>query len=65
MENENVEFVCLMIDIDYFKCVNDEYGYVKGDVVLVGVVVFLRKIFCEMDLICCYGGEEFCVVLFN
>lgn len=53
----------LMVDIDFFKSVNDRYGHPCGDRVLTEVARVLRMSVREIDLIGRYGGEEFCVVL--
>lgn len=52
----------LMIDIDYFKKVNDSFGHQAGDTVLVGVVGLINDKLRETDLIARYGGEEFCLL---
>ena len=54
-----------IIDIDYFKQINDKYGHVVGDVVLKEFSCFLKKIFSEDDVIIRYGGEEFVVLIKN
>ena len=54
---------CLMVDIDHFKSVNDRFGHATGDAVLQQVGATLRKAVREADLVCRYGGEEFCVLL--
>ena len=53
----------LMIDIDYFKSVNDKYGHLVGDKVLKEVARCLQSQAREMDRVCRYGGEEFAVLL--
>jgi two-component system, cell cycle response regulator len=53
----------LIIDIDYFKAINDSYGHDAGDEVLRNFSERLRKNVRGMDLVCRYGGEEFVVVL--
>ncbi len=53
----------LMIDIDRFKLVNDEYGHEAGDEVLRGVANLLTNFFREMDIVARYGGEEFTAIL--
>jgi len=58
-------FSVLMIDIDYFKKVNDEFGHPVGDEVLKSVAGELQKISRPFDVVVRYGGEEFCVVVFN
>lgn len=53
----------IMIDIDYFKIFNDNYGHVQGDRCLQQVAKTMRRYFRRAgDLIARYGGEEFCVV---
>lgn len=53
----------LMLDIDYFKTVNDKYGHVVGDEVLRTVAGFLQSAVRSVDIVARYGGEEFVVVL--
>jgi diguanylate cyclase (GGDEF)-like protein len=54
-----------MIDIDYFKRVNDSKGHVEGDRVLTAVAACLASTFRSSDYVCRYGGEEFTVILPN
>ena len=56
---------CIMIDIDNFKRVNDEYGHAGGDAVLHGVASLLKGELREVDIISRYGGEEFTIILFE
>jgi len=52
-----------MMDVDFFKNYNDNYGHVRGDKVLRGVGKVLRQVFGRStDIIARYGGEEFAVV---
>lgn len=53
----------LMIDIDYFKGINDRYGHHAGDKVIVDIVQMCKSRLRETDLIGRYGGEEFAVLL--
>jgi len=54
---------CIMLDIDHFKSVNDNYGHAAGDDVLKGIAKTLKSIKRDTDTIGRYGGEEFCVIL--
>lgn len=54
----------LLIDIDYFKPINDKFGHLAGDACLKSLSVLLRnKIKRETDVIARYGGEEFAIIL--
>jgi diguanylate cyclase (GGDEF)-like protein/putative nucleotidyltransferase with HDIG domain len=52
-----------MVDVDHFKRINDRYGHSVGDQVLQHIAERLRSLVRDCDLICRYGGEEFCVLL--
>lgn len=56
-------FSFLMLDIDFFKQVNDKYGHLVGDAVLREAAKVIRESVRQMDLVGRYGGEEFGVVL--
>ena len=53
----------VMLDIDHFKAVNDNYGHAVGDVVISSVAMLLRQRLRHSDIIGRYGGEEFVAVL--
>lgn len=54
----------LMLDIDHFKQINDEYGHLMGDRCLVMVAGILKKMVSRpTDVVCRYGGEEFILLL--
>ncbi len=53
----------LIIDLDHFKQVNDEYGHPNGDLVLVKVALSLRGHSREESIVARIGGEEFAIVL--
>jgi len=53
----------LMIDIDFFKKVNDTYGHLVGDVVLREIARLIMESIREIDFAARYGGEEFSVIL--
>ena len=56
-------FGFVMIDIDHFKAVNDNYGHMIGDRVIKNMSQLLRKRLRKNDVIGRYGGEEFAVIL--
>jgi len=55
----------LMIDIDYFKNVNDTYGHQAGDIVLISLTKKLKNSIRESDILARVGGEEFAILLYN
>lgn len=55
----------VMIDLDHFKKVNDEYGHLAGDEVLKRSVAILQGCLRREDLLVRFGGEEFCILLPN
>ena len=52
----------MIIDLDHFKRINDQYGHAAGDEVLRRMAGILRSSFRETDFIARYGGEEFVVI---
>lgn len=51
----------VMMDIDFFKRVNDQYGHLMGDKVLKEVARLMKQTFNETEIIARYGGEEFLI----
>jgi diguanylate cyclase (GGDEF)-like protein len=54
---------CVILDLDFFKMVNDTYGHQAGDMILKEIALMLKKRIRESDLAARYGGEEFALVL--
>ncbi|MCD6433684.1 MAG: diguanylate cyclase [Sulfurimonas sp.] len=65
IELSGEQFAIGMIDIDFFKKVNDTYGHDTGDKVIVHLSEILRASTNRTDLVSRFGGEEFCLVLKN
>lgn len=61
----NEPLVCIMIDADYFKQVNDTSGHDAGDRLLVELAQTLQHAFRSDDLVCRLGGDEFFVICPN
>lgn len=56
-------FSVLMIDLDFFKKVNDGFGHAAGDAVLCEFVTRCRTVVRKTDVVCRFGGEEFVVFM--
>ena len=54
---------CLMLDIDHFKRINDDYGHLTGDYILKELASTIRRRIRREEIFARYGGEEFCIVL--
>jgi diguanylate cyclase (GGDEF)-like protein/PAS domain S-box-containing protein len=54
---------CIMIDVDFFKTVNDTYGHLLGDEVLKSLAGIVGRAVRSVDLVARYGGEEFAILL--
>ncbi len=57
------ELSCIMVDLDHFKSVNDNFGHAIGDEVIKMLAEILKMNTRKDDLVARYGGEEFCLVL--
>lgn len=55
----------ILLDIDHFKAINDTFGHLVGDQVLKDLSILLRGHVRSQDIVCRYGGEEFCMVMFD
>ena len=62
-KREGYPISLIMLDLDFFKRVNDTYGHAVGDVVLISLASFLKANARESDIVCRYGGEEFLVAM--
>jgi len=54
-----------MVDIDFFKRINDTYGHDVGDMAIVSVAQAISGSFRTSDIVARMGGEEFCIVAVN
>ncbi|WP_196604593.1 diguanylate cyclase [Pectinatus haikarae] len=57
------KFSLILLDIDHFKNINDEYGHLKGDYVLRETAALLERNLRQSDILCRWGGEEFIILL--
>jgi len=65
LEKENLDFeiFALMIDIDNFKLINDRFGHIAGDKVLIFIAKLFKKALRDGDRVYRFGGEEFIIIL--
>ena len=61
-ESKEKEFAAIMIDVDYFKTINDKFGHKAGDEVLECIADVLTESFEEDDVVGRFGGDEFCII---
>jgi len=59
----DADLLFLLVDIDHFKPVNDNYGHNAGDAILKGFASVMKSVFRESDHLIRWGGEEFLVVV--
>jgi diguanylate cyclase (GGDEF)-like protein len=63
--SQNVDIVFIMVDIDHFKAVNDQFGHTAGDRVIQEMADILRGAIRDSDSVIRWGGEEFLIVARN
>lgn len=56
-------FALIIIDIDHFKYINDQYGHLVGDQILIALVEYGASLLRDTDVFCRWGGEEFTIML--
>lgn len=64
-EGQSGKHAFFILDIDYFKSINDNFGHVFGDAVLSGVTRKMRDLFRDADILGRIGGDEFVVFMKN
>ncbi|KAA0984855.1 sensor domain-containing diguanylate cyclase [Pseudomonas sp. ANT_J28] len=62
-QREPKPLTALLLDLDHFKVLNDTYGHLAGDQVLIGFARDLESCLRHSDIVCRWGGEEFMVLL--
>jgi len=62
-KREKNQLSIIMLDIDYFKNVNDTYGHKVGDEVIISIASLLLRMSRKSDVSCRFGGEEFILLL--
>jgi diguanylate cyclase (GGDEF)-like protein len=60
---DSAAFSVIMFDIDNFKHINDTYGHVAGDDVIINITQYARKTIRKNDVLARWGGEEFMIVM--
>lgn len=65
VQRKRAHAAILMLDLDYFKMVNDTYGHDAGDAVLKALSTVLKQSVRSSDLVIRYGGEEFLIILID
>lgn len=59
----NRNFAILLLDVDFFKKINDTHGHKAGDIVLQYLAKAIKENVRNVDIVCRYGGEEFIVIM--
>lgn len=66
LNKENMSFSAVMIDIDFFKEYNDNYGHIEGDKVIIAVAKEINSVISSpLEFVARWGGEEFLYAAFN
>jgi diguanylate cyclase len=63
-KDRDLDLIVAMIDIDDFKRINDEYGHLVGDFVLIKIAQIIKSMIRKTDKLYRYGGDEF-IIVFN
>ncbi len=62
-DRNDEDLACLLLDLDFFKEVNDAYGHPCGDAILKDISRLIRRSVRKTDVVARYGGEEFAILL--
>jgi diguanylate cyclase len=62
-KRSSISYTVMLLDVDFFKSVNDKYGHTVGDEVLKTIASTLNSCMRETDFVARYGGEEFLIIL--
>lgn len=62
---DQMPFSLLLLDIDFFKLINDTYGHIVGDEVICSTVEIIKQTLRQTDILARFGGEEFIIYLPN
>lgn len=65
VKHESKQLSVIILDVDFFKQVNDTYGHPQGDLLLRQMSGIIKEAVRNVDLAARYGGDEFCVILFD
>jgi len=62
-KQQGLDMALLMLDVDHFKDINDNFGHLTGDQVLREIARLIKENLREIDIAGRFGGEEFCIIL--